>query len=46
MRYKKLDLKMRYKNLGVFGNLFFLVRLEMRYKKLDLWVITKDLNLT
>ena len=44
MWYKKLDLKMRYKNLGVFGNFFFLVRLEMRYKKLDLKMRYKNLG--
>ena len=47
MRYKKLDLKMRYKNLGVFDHFGYheKVRLEMRYKKLDLKMRYKKLDL-
>ena len=47
MRYKKLDLEIRYKNLGVFERLGYreIVRLEIRYKKLDLKMSYKKLDL-
>ena len=47
MRYKKLDLEIRYKNLGVFERLGYceIVRLEIRYKKLDLKMSYKMLDL-
>ena len=46
MRYKQLDLEIRYKNLGVFERLGYreIVRLEMRYKKLDLEIRYKNLG--
>ena len=47
MRYKKLDLEIRYKNLGVFERFGYreMVRLEKRYKKLDLKMSYKQLDL-
>ena len=47
MRYKKLDLEIRYKNLGVFERLGYreIVRHEMRYKLLDLKMRYKNIDL-